>query len=211
MNQLKKFDGLIQKDRVIAKREEEDFLSLFGANSAQVSRFDKTAIVLVLDESSSMSSQRERAITAVAAIEKEFPQASFVKVVFSSRVDRKQDFRSYSPCGMTAMFDGILGGIAIAQAELSHNNVVHITITDGEENASTASLPETAQAIAEKKALGWQFYAIWLTEQGLLNGHQRDFEKLGVPLARANDITQAVQKISDGIYGYLATGTLLLE
>jgi uncharacterized protein with von Willebrand factor type A (vWA) domain len=209
---LVKFDHLVKKDRIAEKAEEADFLSLFGANSGQVSRFDKLAVILVVDESSSMLGQKDRCIEAVQRIEAEFPQAEFIKLTFSGQINRKDNFASYYPSGMTAMFDGILAGIAIGQAELSHDNVLHVTVTDGEENASKATLADTVAAVAEKKAKGWQFAAIWLQEQGQLGtSEKRNFDALGINLTQATDIKAAVEKLTDGLYGYLESGTLMLE
>jgi uncharacterized protein YegL len=135
-------------------------------------------IVLVLDESGSMSSQRSDVIGGINETIRqqrlELPEDSttnFTVVTFSDSVNSPIDHklssipyftdRDFRPSGSTALYDAI--GFTIERFK-SESNVIFLVMTDGEENASKHfthhQVTQLIQKIKDTK--NWNF--IYLSE-----------------------------------------------
>lgn len=139
---------------------------------------EKTHIVLVLDESSSMSNKKNEVIISInnfLAAQRELPgEASITFITFSteprvlySNIDIKQapDLR-FNPNGMTALLDAV--GLAINTTKEQFKNgcsncrpdkVLFVILTDGEENVSVTFDKQTiGKLISEvEKENKWNF------------------------------------------------------
>lgn len=135
-------------------------------------------IVLVLDSSGSMSSQRNDVIGGINETirqqRREVPgdnETNFTVVTFSDSVNSPIDHKlatvplftekDYRPSGSTALYDAI--GFTIERYK-SESNVIFLVMTDGEENASKHFTHHqvTQQIQKIKEAKNWNF--IYLSE-----------------------------------------------
>jgi len=140
--------------------------------------YKSNRIVLILDSSGSMSSQRNDVIGGINETIRQQREAlpedkntMFTIVTFSnsisSPIDRKLfsmpyfTDKDYNPSGSTALFDAI--GHTIERYQDEHN-VICLIMTDGEENASSSftykRITEMIQRVKEMK--NWNF--IYLSE-----------------------------------------------
>lgn len=142
-----------------------------------------THIIVLLDRSGSMASIANDVIggfnTFLADQQQNGPDARISIVLFDSQDPQETvvwgapiseatplDAGSYVPRGGTPLLDATgltIGRVIVEQASreatgLAKNDIIFVTITDGEENQSTEySLDRVRQLITERTADGWQF------------------------------------------------------
>ena len=135
-------------------------------------------IILILDESSSMSVHSKSYIQGVNAFistQKQLnPMANFSFIKFSTIVntlciDSKMHtlpeftIKHYEPWGVTSLYDAIGHGINLkyTNTDTPNTNVIMIIITDGEDNNSFNYTIETiTERIKNLKKYGWEFVFI---------------------------------------------------
>lgn len=140
--------------------------------------YKSSRIVLVLDSSGSMSSQRNDVIGGINETIRQQREAMpddkdtmFTVITFSNSTNAPNDMKlssipyftskDYNPSGSTALFDAI--GHTIERYQDEHN-VICLIMTDGEENASSSftykRITEMIQRVKETR--NWNF--IYLSE-----------------------------------------------
>jgi Mg-chelatase subunit ChlD len=200
---------LIKIDAASQVAAEKEIAELFG--SVPPSRYEAAHLTQVLDKSGSMAGEKANQLKmAVKELEKQFPEITTVTIAFDDEIHRLDNLDQYHPEGNTALLDGIVAAIEVTAAETAHNNVMVVVICDGEDNRSQTTMKDVAQIVAEKKAIGWQFYVIHIAGRYSLN-YQHIYDQLGIPSITEKEIPTAVSKLTQGIYGYLETGKLLLS
>lgn len=209
MTNLTKFNNLIKTDAADQAAAEKELSRLFG--SVSPSRYEASHLTKVLDKSGSMIGEKANQLkAAVRELERQFPDIKGITLAFDHKIQRLDDLNQYHPDGNTALRDSILAAIQVTETEITHDNVMIVIVCDGDDNASTASVADVANAVAEKKALGWQFYAIHIGDRKALS-YRPVYEKLGIASITETKIPEAIEKLIQGVYGYLETGKLLLE
>jgi Mg-chelatase subunit ChlD len=133
---------------------------------------DKINLILIVDESGSMTATADETKGAVAKYVEDQRKLSDVKfkieiVTFASTVNRlhplsklenyEDSFQTkYSPCGMTALYDAI--GTSLTAHKNSGKKTIVTIITDGQENASKeynkAAVSELIKDVQDN--LGWE-------------------------------------------------------
>jgi Ca-activated chloride channel homolog len=135
------------------------------------------SVGLLIDNSNSMRDNREKVIAAAVEFAKHsHPQDDIFVLTFNEQVRRAfgpvaissmdaGDFRSAMSQsivarGMTAIYDGILEGLSrVGNGE--HTRQVLIVVSDGDDNASRATLEEVTKRVHESDAV---IYTIALTD-----------------------------------------------
>lgn len=165
-------------------------------------------IILILDESTSMSEHKDSYIKGVNSLlstqKFQNPMANFTLIKFASNittvcVDSKiytlPEFteKHYNPNGVTALYDAIGEGINLKCGN-NINNVIMIIITDGEDNHSSKY---TFQSISDKikyfKSRGWEFVFIATNQNVTQIG-----TKLGIDTCLAyNASPQSIFKVAN--------------
>lgn len=211
-NQLSRFSGLIKQDAAAAKAAQADLDAMFG--SAAPDRYAASHLTMCLDGSGSIYDLVDETKAAYKQLANEFPNISRIDLMFYDRITRLDNINQFRADGNTALRDSIIAGIEVTEAEIGHDNIMFVITSDGMDNASRASVEEVRAAVEAKKAKGWQFFAIYLTKNAQLNWRGSSacaaFDALGLESIQEQDVTTAIKKLSDAIYGYLETGRLLL-
>lgn len=209
MSNLTRFNGLIKTDKAAELAAERQMEALFGP-APKPSRYEASHMTRILDKSGSMIGEKANQLkAAVAELERQFPDISTITLAFDDSVRRLDSINQYHPNGNTALRDSILAGIAVTEAEISHNNVIVPIVCDGEDNQSIATVEEVREAVEAKKALGWQFYVIHIAGRYSLS-YQDRYDQMGIKSITEADISGAIDRLAQGIYGYLETGRLEL-
>ena len=167
-----------------------------------------TYILVILDESGSMYSQRKEIVEAfnnfltnqLEVSEDKGDDVGFFCVKFNSNVtvvhDRKNlaniqpmTENDYNPNGYTALFDAIAEGVKLVEKDKKkEDRVVCAIITDGHENASVETkLSDVRKIITEREAEGtWTFIYIgndpdkWVEDVGMSKGNCQKFNDSNV-------------------------------
>lgn len=206
---MTKFSGLIKKRIANQVAAEKEIAELFG--SVPPSRYESAHMTIVLDQSMSMRGEKsEQLKTAFRELERQFPEVSNIILAFNHTISRLESLDEYHPHGPTALRDSIMAAIQITAAETNHNNIIIPIICDGEDNMSRISVKEVAQAVAEKKQQGWQFYIIFIGNEVNFSRFRERSAVYKIPSMKESEIPKAVSRLAAGIYGYLETGRLML-
>lgn len=194
-------------EKSLVKAATVELDELFGA--APVHRQAATTVSVIIDASASMKDVIGKVQTAISQLQADLAGLDQYYWSFASRdnLRRVNDPQNYNPTGMTALYDAVIDSDTIVAAETPHNNVVVIIITDGDDNNSRRNLSDLAMEIESRRKAGWQFYVIILGSDVKLS----TFDRIKVPYYQADDISDVVGKIADGVFGYLDTGVLLIE
>lgn len=167
-------------------------------------------IVLLLDESGSMSSQKNDVIGGInetiksqRSIKTLNPKSTILNIVtFNSYITRNKEYtldvaptvteNDYSPSGSTALFDA-MG--TIMQKYMHENDVIMVIATDGEENASKSFNYKQITGLVDqlKTNKNWNF--IYLSED---IDTFRQAQSLGIDSRAENCNNICVQKNSLG-------------
>lgn len=200
-------DLLLNEQKAAVRAATRELDELFGA--APVHRRAATTVSVIIDASASMRDVVSKVQLAISQLQADLVGLEQYYWSFASRdtLRRVDDPTRYNPQGMTALYDAVIDSDRIIATETPHDNVVVIIITDGDDNDSRRSLGDLAMEIDKRRAAGWQFYVIVLGSDVKLS----TFDRLKVPYYQASDISDVVGKITDGVFGYLETGVLLIE
>lgn len=181
-----------------------------------------TAILVVLDNSGSMSDIARTVEDSLAQVAREqaaLPgDCTFDLVRFSSEVHYEQqnvaakDFRPrLSPSGMTALYDAIVFGVTWFRERLDDLDdadkpefVQIVVATDGEENSSTAvdALLVRDTVAMHTQAYGWDFTFIGANQDAIMAGALLGFE--GKKSMTFNATDAGVKGAASGLAAYIA-------
>ena len=177
------------------------------------------SVGFLIDNSNSMRANRERVIAAAVEFAKHsHPQDQIFVTTFNEEVNHAfgpvtiadMDLGVFSSAmsraiaarGMTAIYDGILDGLKRV-ADGVHTRQVLIVVSDGDDNASTATLEEVTKRVHESDAV---IYTIALTDPLTRDGNPGLMRRLARATGgesyhprRADDVAEAFEKIAKDI------------
>ncbi len=160
--------GLEQGEFTIRENNVRQEISYFRQEDVPVS------LGLIVDNSGSMKSKRERVISAaLAMLRASNTQDEVEAIYFNETPELVQEFtgdldllersvRNVRPQGGTAMRDAVLLGIEHMRTHAARDKRVLVVITDGEDNASVASRAELTEAARQNNVT---IYAIGLLSE----------------------------------------------
>ena len=173
----------------------------------------------LIDNSNSMRPSRERVIAAaVAFAQHSHPQDEIFALTFNEAVQeawRPQIVSGMNPAvfasamssaitarGMTAIYDGIMSGLARLQ-RAKHTRQVLIVVSDGDDNASKATEEATLKSVHDSDAT---IYTIALDDPLIKDGNPKLMRRLARATGgesyqprRAEDMSEAFERISKDI------------
>jgi Ca-activated chloride channel homolog len=188
-------------------------LEMFGAEEVPAS------IGFLIDNSNSMHPNRDRVIAAaVEFASRSHPKDEIFVMTFNERVQhafgpavagemnpatfRAAMARAIAARGMTAIYDGILSGLTRVGTGL-HTRQVLIVVSDGDDNASTATRQDVIKQVRESDAT---IYTIALIDPltregnpGLLRELARETGGESYRPRRMDDIGEAFERIAKDI------------
>lgn len=178
-------------------------LNLFSSDPVPAS------IAFLIDNSNSMVPNRERVAAAAAAFAaRSHPQDEIAILTFNEEVRRvfgpapianvpPQTFqallsRAITASGMSAVYDGILAGLRQVAAG-AHTRQVLIVVSDGDDNASTATLEAVRQQVHDSDAT---IYAVVLADTLLRAGNPKALRRLATETGGESYQPRHVQDIA---------------
>jgi VWFA-related protein len=177
------------------------------------------SIGFLIDNSNSMRPNRDRVIAAAVEFAKQsHPEDHIFVMTFNERVEdafgpavagelKPADFRAamtqaIAARGMTAIYDGILAGLTRVGAGV-HTRQVLIVVSDGDDNASTATRQDVIRQVRESDAT---IYTIALIDPLTREGNPRLMRQLANETGgesyqprRIDDIAEAFERIARDI------------
>jgi Mg-chelatase subunit ChlD len=181
-------------------------------------------IVFLLDETGSMLSQRDGAISGfnefVVTMKKDYGDSVGLTLTkFNSAktetvcVDKKLSevekltYDSYIPEGMTPLYDAIARSIKAAESGLIKGKVVFVVLTDGEENYSQEfDRAKIFDLIDKGKKAGWEFVFLGSNQDSWQSGN-----KIGIKHAMnydPNNVKTAYMETCSAASSYFDTGSI---
>jgi hypothetical protein len=171
-------------------------------------------IIMILDESGSMSGIRNSIIESVNGFvntqKQTVDNTTMTLVKFNDRtsyVYKKRhllevpelDSKSYTPDKCTALYDAI--GTTIKEYH-ADNNVCMVIVTDGEENASRVyQYNEVQSMIADKKEAGWKFIFLSSDLKAIQQGDGMGFQSASINCLStgSNNVSASYMELGKGI------------
>jgi hypothetical protein len=195
-------------EAVATAKKRRSAISILGTRA--VSPKSAMSLILLWDDSGSMMGNRTAELKlARTKLLDEFPNVERIEIAFSSDLIRINNFDTdYGRWGSTVLRDSLIAATELAKREISHNNVLIIIASDGMDEGSQSSVADCRSKIEEGKSLGYQYYAIWINGQNSLSSQAT---ALGIPDLDVNNISEGIESLIQGIFGYLQSGKLLLE
>jgi Ca-activated chloride channel homolog len=203
--------------RIAAHLDRSAFSILQDGHPQSITSFRRedvpVAIGILIDNSSSMRDKRDQVNQAVLnLIRASNPQDEIFVVNFSQNSYLDQDFTSdislleralhrTSMRGSTALYDAIVASATHLKNDARLEKKLLLVITDGEDNMSQETLPETVRYLGQKD--GPALYAIGLRGLGLQNRGREALQKLSDATGGCAFFPQSLDEVND-IAGTLA-------
>jgi len=203
--------------RIAAHLDQGAFSILQDGHPQTITSFRRedvpVAIGILIDNSSSMRDKRDQVNQAVLnLIRASNPQDEIFVVNFSQNSYLDQDFTSdislleralhrTTMRGSTALYDAIVASADHLKKDSRLEKKILLVITDGEDNMSQKTLPETVRSLGQKD--GPALYAIGLRGVGLQNRGREALQKLSDATGGCAFFPQSLDEVND-IAGTLA-------
>jgi Ca-activated chloride channel family protein len=205
--------GLTQNAFTVIDDATPQTLEMFSADEVPAT------VGFLIDNSNSMRPSRERVVAAaVAFAQHSHPQDEIFALTFNESVQEawrptvvsQMNTAMFASAmssaitarGMTAIYDGIMSGLSRLQ-DAMHTRQVLIVVSDGDDNASKATLDVTLKRVRESDAT---IYTIALDDPLIKDGNPGLLRKLARATGgeayqprRVNDVAEAFERISKDI------------
>ncbi|HYB95955.1 MAG TPA: VWA domain-containing protein [Vicinamibacterales bacterium] len=205
--------GLTQDAFTVIDDGKPQTLSMFSADEVPAS------VVFLIDNSNSMRPNRERVIaSAVAFAQSSHPNDEIFVLTFNEEVRHAwgpsvvsgMDMAAFTSAmsrsivarGMTAIYDGLLGGLTRLRAA-RHTRQVMIVVSDGDDNASQADRDTVLRQLRESDAT---VYTIGLQDPLVRDGNPKLLRRIAQSTGgesyeprHADDVPDAFEKIAKDI------------